>query len=228
VLPISLNQIQIGSVILFAGRYWGVTSIGEARIYVRSTKPVSNPIRPSYGRGFANMMSSIVSRRIKDILMGAIDVSVYAFDKNSSTRLRQVQDARYFDETEDNIPMVRDKSTYFYYTFAGGLENRLLQLIFSKAGYNCQLVKERENIALSADRELDFNVIPDDEKNFKDLLEGNWNVFEQFSSTGPFYKLLSNPLKRKEIMSQIDSDTIIHNVIRIRGSDITSIPERLF
>jgi len=227
-LPVNLNQVQIGSKMLFAGRYWEVISIGETRISVRSTLPSSNSIRPSYGRGFVNMMSSIVSKRIKDILQDTIDLSAFFLDEDSERHLRQLKDGQYFSETNDCIFMARNKSTFIYYTFAGTLENRLLQIIFSKTGYDCKLLKNSEGIAIHAESELDFNIIPNDKNALTDILSKEWAAFEPYISAGPFYKLLPAFLKRKEVLSQIDGESIIANLLKIRSFDIVKVPKILF
>jgi hypothetical protein len=218
----------LGAVILFAGRYWEITSVGEARITVRLTNPVSSPIRPSYGKGGGNYMSSIVAQKIKTVLSGRANLSDFRLDRATENRLRDIQGRIPSESFEGCIFQTRHASKHFYYTFAGGVENRIFQLIFSKFGHSIQLMRNAEGIAIYSDEPLDFSLIPDDEDQIKKIIHDLWQSFVPLVNAGPFFNLLPVSLKRKEVLSQIDYGNTISNVIVKRNKTIIPISGSLF
>ncbi len=227
-LPLPVTQLRLGAVILFAGRYWEITSVGEARITVRLTNPVSSPIRPSYGKGGGNYMSSIIAQKIKTVLSGRANLSYFRLDRAAENRLRDLQVKILSEHFEGCIFQARSASNYFYYTFAGGVENMILQLLFSKFGYECRLIKNTEGIAVCSDDLLDFSQISNDENEIKEIIHKHWQSFLLLSSTGPFFNFLPVSLRRKEILSQIDYGDTISNVIVIRNKNVIPNSGRLF
>ncbi|MBU1209136.1 MAG: DEAD/DEAH box helicase [Proteobacteria bacterium] len=227
-LPLPVAQIRLGTVILFAGRYWEITSVGEARISVRLTSPVSSPIRPSYGKGGGNYMSSIVAQKIKTVLSGGASLSYFRLDRATENRLRDLQVRITSESYEGCIFQTRHASKYFYYTFAGGVENRILQLLFSRFGHSCQLMRNAEGIAIYSDEPLDFCLIPDDDVRIKEIIHDHWQSFLPLASTGSFFNLLPISLKGKEVLSQIDYEGTVSNVIVMRNRTVICISGRLF
>jgi len=227
-LPLPVAQLRLGAVILFAGRYWEITSLGEARITVRLTKPVPFPIRPSYGKGGGNYISSIVAQKIKTVLSGRADLSNFKLDRATQTRSNDLQDRIHPESSQGCIFRARSASKYSYYTFAGGIENRILQLLFLKFGYSCQLMRNAEGIAVYSDEPLDFSLIPNDENKIKEIIHDHWQSFLPLVNTGPFFSLLPVSLRRNEVLSQIDYGHTISNVIEMRNKSIISIPQKLF
>ena len=66
-LPIPLLQVRLGQTILFAGRYWEITSVSSDSIRVRPGQPVSNPIRPRWGgRGVFGVNSLLASSSLSE------------------------------------------------------------------------------------------------------------------------------------------------------------------
>jgi ATP-dependent Lhr-like helicase len=227
-LPLPVAQLRLGAVMVFAGRYWEITSVGEGRITVRLTNPVPFPVRPSYGKGGGNYMSSTIARRIKAVISGESNLSNFRFGRATENRLRTLHLGIPSEHFEEYIFQVRSTPKYFYYTFAGGLENRVLQTHFSKLGYQCQLMKNTEGIALSCGEPLDFSLIPDDEKEIKQVIHDHWQSFSQLASKGPFFNLLPVSLRRKEVLSQIDYGNVRSNVVEIRNRSVVPIPGKLF
>lgn len=227
-LPLPGVQLQLGAVILFAGRYWKITSVGEARITVGLTSPVSSPIRPSYGKGGGNYMSSIVAQKIKMVLSRKADLLGFNLDRATQSCLNDLQDKINPESFQECIFQVRMASKYFYYTFAGGVENKILQLLFSKLGYECQLMRNAEGIAIYSDEPLDFSLIPDYEYQIKEIIHDFWQSFLPLVSTGPFFNLLHISLKKKEVLSQIDYEGIVSNVVVMRNRPVMPISGRLF
>lgn len=227
-LPLPIGQLRLGAVILFAGRYWEVTAVGESRISVRSTKPVHSPIRPSYGRRGGNFMSSVIAQRIKAFISGRANSLNFRLDMASENHLRELHARIPSEYYEGYIFQSRSASKYLYYTFAGGLENMILQLLFSKLGYDCQLMKNTEGIAVCSSESLDFGVIPDNEDEIKDTIRDRWQSFLQLTSTGPFFNLLPVALRRKEILSQILYGRTLSNVIAMRNREVIITSDGLF
>ncbi|MDI6734797.1 MAG: hypothetical protein QME42_01165 [bacterium] len=227
-LPLPVAQLRLGAVILFAGRYWEITSVGEVRITVRLTNPVSFPIRPSYGKGGGNYLSSIVAQKIKEVLTGRENLSNFMLDIGTENRLRNLQVRIPSESYEECIFQTKHTSKYFYYTFAGGVENRVLHVLFSEFGHSCQLMRDTEGIAIYSDEPLDFSRIPNDENEIKEIIHHHWQSFLPLVRVSPFFNLLPISLRRKEVLSQIDYGGTISKVIDMRNRSVISISDRLF
>lgn len=227
-LPLRIPQVQLGAVILFAGRYWQIISVGEARINVRLASPVPSPIRPSYGKGGRNYMSSIVAEKIKTVTSGQENLSGFRLDRVTESRLRDLQVRIPAEHSEGRIFQVRSTSQYFYYTFAGGVENMILKLLFSQLGYDCQFVRRTQGIAVCSREPLDLAQIPDDENDIKKIIYDHWQSFLPLASAGPFFNLLPILLRRKEVLSQIDYGGTLSNVIVMRNKSVIPISCKLF
>lgn len=227
-LPLKVTQLRLGAVILFAGHYWEITSVGEFRITVRLTNPVSSPIHPSYGKVGGNYMSSIVAQKIKTVLSGRANLLDFKLDKVIENRLRALQLRIPSESFEGCILQTRHASKHFYYNFAGGLENRIFQILFSKYGHSCQLMSNAEGIVIYSDDPLDFSLIPDDNVQIKEIIRDYWNSFLPSVSVGPFFDLLPLSLRKKEVLSQIDYGCTISNIIDMRNRSVISISDKLF
>ena len=120
------------------------------------------------------------------------------------------------------------RARWFIYFFAGGVENIILQLLFSKLGYECQLMRNAKGIALYSDEPLDFSLIPNDANKIKEIIHGHWQSFLPSVSVGPFFNLLPISLKRKEVLSQVDYGDTISNAIVMRNTSVIPISGRPF
>ena len=205
--------------------------MGENRVVVRLAKPISSPIRPMYGRGGGNYASSLVARRIKAILFKTVSFAD-GLDTASENCLIQVLARTPSLPTERHILEYRNPSKsghdYCYYTFAGGLENAILQVIFSTQGYECQLMKNAEGISIHSCEPLDFGLIPDDEKAVVDMVGNHWHRLQSLVAVGPFYRLLLSRLKKEEVLSQVLYGCTIRNVLALKGTSVVRISGRLF
>jgi len=175
-----------------------------------------------------NYISSIVAQKIKTVLSGRADLSDFRLDRAAQTRLNDLQGRIHPESSQGCIFRARSASKYSYYTFAGGIENRILQLLFLKFGYSCQLMRNAEGIAVYSDEPLDFSLIPNDENKIKEIIHDHWQSFLPLVNTGPFFSLLPVSLRRNEVLSQIDYGHTISNVIEMRNKSIISIPQKLF
>lgn len=229
-LRLPASQVQLGATMLYAGRFWKIVSVGDRRVTVRPTTPCHSPIRPRYGSRRGSFMSSLVAQRIKSMLFGR-EITSGLDDASTDQMARLVsrippslgggEILQYRHPTETGY-------NYYYYTFAGGLESFVLQLVFSNNGYECQLMRNAEGIALHASVPLDFNVIPDNEDSILEAVRDHWQRFRSLVNVGPFYELLPTALKRKEILSQVLYGPTVANVMSLRKAKVVTIPAQLF
>ena len=230
-LPIQSNQIKLGAVILYAGRFWEIRSLAGNSITVKLTKPVGSPIRPSYGGRSGNQTSSIVAQRIKTILANK-NSSLTGLDSSSTETVKElfsIVPSRL--DPNDILYYVQTNKTglqYTYYTFAGGVENLFLQIIFTMRGFECQLSKGAEAVALNAREVLDFSIIPDNKHEVTTIIQEHWHGFQALARFGPFYELLPPLLKRKEVLSQVMYGKTVDNIVNLHKSRLVKISARLF
>ena len=175
-------------------------------------------------------MSSIVAQKIKTVLSGRANLLDFSLDRATENRLKTLRVRIPSESFEGCILQTRHASKHFYYNFAGGLENRILQILFSKFGYSCQLMSNAEGIAIYSDDPLDFSLIPDDNVQIKEIIRyhDHWNSFLPSARVGPFFGLLPPSLRKKEVLSQIDYGCTISNIIDMRNRRVISISDKLF
>lgn len=229
-LPLPGNQVQLGATILYAGRFWKIVSVGDNRVTVRVTTPCNSPVRPRYGGMSGTSMSRLVAQRIKSLLFERKVID--ELDAVSIDRMAGLVSKIPADLCGEEILEYRHPTEagceYYYHTFAGGLENFVLQLVFSNNGYECQLMRNAAGIAIHSNMPLDFDVIPDSENSILEVVHGDWQRFRSLVTVGPFYELLPTALKRKEILSQVLYGSTVANVTRIKEAEVVTIPARLF
>ncbi len=230
-LPIASNQARIGSEILYAGRYWRITSIGDRRLSVTPVSSSSSPIRPSYRGSSTPPMSSIVARRIHDTLLGK-SLSIKGLDKLSSQHLSEIM-----NNVPKNIPensifeWVRrreDDIIYYYYTFAGSLENIIICLLLSEQGYDCKPLRGSEGLIIQSREKLDPELISQDTDTIRQVVENHWKSFSSNVVTGPFAELLPNNLLKKEILSQVLDGSILSRVSAFHSVSVVDIRKPLW
>jgi ATP-dependent Lhr-like helicase len=206
ILPLSSGKIRIGTVILYAGRFWKVTAVGDNSATVSSTSPVSSPVRPMYGGTGGSYMSSLVTQKMKTILFkkeSQLD-GLDSVSKDSLTEMiARIPSSVILSDVLQFRSLSETGNKYFYYTFAGGIENAIIQTIFSIHGYECQLMKNAEGLALQSIEPLDFSLIPKEESTIIDTISNHWHRFQSRVVVGPFFNLLPIELKKKEILAQV-------------------------
>ena len=109
---------------------------------------------------------------------------------------------------------------YIYYTFAGSVENRILQLIFQALGYECHLPGRAGGIALASPQPLDFSVLPKREGELRQLLESNWRGLADWVPAGPFFELLPTGVKKKEVLSQVATEERLSHLVTFSGTKV--------
>ena len=227
-LSLPLNYIKIGSVFLFAGRYWKVISLSEIKINVILCKPVSDPILPRYSSAFNIFSNHLLSNNIKKILGEKIQTDGLNIDKNTNYRIQNINRILIQKNYSNFILFYKINNKYVYYTFSGAIENMILQIVFLSNGNNIKSVKKTQNFAIESDEALDFSCLPSDEDNLHNIISSNWKKFRSYSIVGPFFDLLPVELSKKEIVSQILFNVDFSIIIRLRKATIINISENPF
>ncbi len=230
-LPITSNQARIGSEILYAGRYWRITSIGDRHLSVTPVSSSSSPIRPAYRGSSTPPISSLVANRIRDTLLGKSLISK-GLDKLSSQHLSEIINNVPNGASDNSIfewkRRHEDDIDYYYYTFAGGLENIILCLLLSEHGYDCRPAKGSEGLIIQSRERLDKELIPLDTESIRQIVEKNWKIFSSAVFTGPFAELLPNSLLKKEILSQVLYGSILSHVSAFHNASVVDIQKPLW
>jgi hypothetical protein len=184
-----------------------------------------------YGGAGGNYTSSLVAQKMKTTLFKK-ESHVDGLDSASEHYLAGLMSKIPSGATPGDIlqfgSISETSCKYFYYTFAGGIENAIMQAIFSIHGYECQLTKNAEGIAFHSSEPLDFSIIPDNENAVTDVISNHWNHFRSQVIVGPFFNLLPVELRKKEILSQVLYGAALPNVIAFRNANIAQIFSRLF
>lgn len=218
-------QLQIGSVFLFMGRFWEVISIRKGRINVRPTNPVPFPITPSYGNSGWNFMSSLVAGKIKNLLTEKEIILKINADEITQNHLKKFGLKTRSALSERSIVQTPNSPWLVYFTFAGSIENQIIQILFSRMGYPCHLLRNLEGIGIVSEKPLNFKAIPGDQEQIEKIIQENWESFIDFVDKGHFFPLLPSSLKRKEIVSQIIDPERLSKISKFRDAEIIQEPE---
>jgi hypothetical protein len=223
ILPLSSGKIRIGTVILYAGRFWKVTAVGDNSATVSSTSPVSSPVRPMYGATGSSYTSSLVTQRMKTILFkeeSQFD-GLDSVSKDCITgMMARIPSSASLNDILKFRSLSENGNKQFYYTFAGGIENAIIQFIFSIHGYECQLMKNAEGLALQSIEPLDFSLIPKEESTIIDTISNHWQRFQSRVVVSPFFNLLPIELKKKEILSQVFYGATVSGVTALSNVNV--------
>jgi len=224
-LPIALNQTRLGADILYAGRYWRITSVADGWLAVRPVRNSSSPIRPSYRSVRGPIMTGLVAGRVREILLGKVNVR-HGLDRTSVEHLSAIM-ARTPKGATDNCIVEWQKRhgddvDYYYYTFAGGLENAILSLLMSLQGYDCRPVRGSEGSIIRSSERLDLSMIPEKAESVRQSIEDNWRAFSSLMGMGPLADLLPSNLAKKEVLSQVVYGSTISRVCGMLKSPIVS------
>jgi len=219
-LPIPLLQVRLGQTILFAGRYWEITSVSSDSIRVRLGQPVSNPIRPRWGGRGAFGLNNLLASRIKETLVKREPFLEFNIDLTARRQLLQIYDGVPHEAKAAHIFAELRGGEYVYYTFAGSIENRILQLTFQASGYECRLARRADGIALVSPQPLDFSALPTREEELRKLLESNWRSLADRIPAGPFFELLPTRVKKKQVLSQVAMEERLSHLLTFSGAKI--------
>ncbi len=224
-LPIASNQVQLGADILYAGRYWRIVSVADGRLSVQPVPHSSSPIRPRYRSVGGPVMSWLVAGKIREILLGKVDVS-RGLDNTAAQHLAEVLARVPRDAPENCIVEWRrrhgDDVDYYYYTFAGGLENAILSVLLLAQGRDCRPVRGSEGLIVQSGERLDLGLIPESAEAVRQSVEDGWRAFSSLVNTGPFVDLLPPKLAKKEVLSQVLYGSTVLRVCAMNNAPMVS------
>ena len=222
-LPLRPNDIRHGNVILFAGRFWQIVGISDRGLTVKLVPPVSNAARPAWSSKGSFATSATLSRGMRDVLLGQPPLTHHEFDAESSRRLAALYD-RSAGLARAGHPVFYERAgpKHVYYTFAGALQNQLLQLLFDQNGTPCQPAARAEGIALISEELLDFDSIPNDGDAVISTAAAHWRRFGGWITSGPFFDHLPPTLKRDETMAQVATPEVLEGVTALSAASVVA------
>lgn len=227
-LPLRRDQMRHGNVILFAGRFWQIASITDQGLSVVLTRPVPNPILPVWGSKGSFSISAVLAKGMRDVLINKPTLDRHELD----AECRQVLKTLY--ERASNVPRRLDMvwhemlgDNHIYYTFAGALENRVLELLFEERGMPCRAVAGAEGIALTSRKELHFNLLPDTAEAVITTIVANWRNLASWITVGAFFELLPVDIRRDEVTARVASESLMSTVRLYCGAPEVSVRLKL-
>ena len=228
-LPLRPNQIRLGNVILFAGRFWKISNISERGLTVDIVPAVSKPIRPQWSSKGVFTISSLLAHGMRELLLSQPKLKNHQFDENSYLRLENLY-GRIPDvhKIKDAIWYEILGEKFVYYTFAGAMENNILQVLFDENDIYCNPMPKAEGIALIANQPLDFNNLPSNSGEIISIINKRWRHFTSWIHVGPFFEYLPPNLKKSETISQVTIPEVINNIKNFQGMPLEQVDLHLF
>lgn len=224
-LPISLMQVRMGQTMLYAGRYWKIISISGNSITVRPGQAVSNPVRPKWGGWGVFGVGRLLASRMKEAVIKRGPFSQFEIDAAARRRLSHMYGEPVGAQATQVVLKELRGDQHIYYTFAGSIENRVLQLCLDAVGYECHLAQRAGGIALTSRHPLDFSRLPSRKKDLREAIEISWRSVEDSVSVGPFFHVLPARLKKKEVLSQIVTEERLSYLLSF--AEVTVLPAEL-
>jgi ATP-dependent Lhr-like helicase len=211
---INLIRVKAGETLRFAGKSWLIRKVskeGFSLIPSSSDRETTYFIYPSAGI----RTDAFVTNRIWNLL----HAKEYAGDIYEP-KLRNIIDASRAQMqsicSADQIPYVKSRDGYKYYTFAGHLANRAIGLIAQKPGY------QTDDISVSTLTPIEWANIP---KNPIDYHTVYSDLFESGSEQTIYQRMLPLDLQTKEYLQGWLKDRMISQVLaRLSGSESKAVP----
>jgi len=221
-VPLPGLSVRLGSVILYAGRYWRITSISGGRVNVKVSDPVPDPVRPMWSSRGLFSTSVTLARGMRQTLVSPPDLSTYDLDESSRHRMEALF-LRVPSDTEPEAVWHEQLSGHHvYYTFAGTVVNLALQLLCQSAGYDCQLARNASGIAIVSPAPLNFGAMPQETQVFEALFRHHWQQFADATQRGPYANLVPFALRRREVLSQVMTDDVLQELNALGRCPIVS------
>ena len=117
---------------------------------------------------------------------------------------------------------------FVYYTFAGAVENNILQILFEEKDIHCDTFSKAEGVSLIADEPLDFSCLPSDSGEIADNISRRWRHFTSWTYSGPYYEYLPPKLKKSETISQVAIPAVIDKIKNFQNKPLGQVNLRLF
>jgi ATP-dependent Lhr-like helicase len=228
-LPLRTNQIKHGNVVLYSGRYWQIVSISDESLGVRSVKPVSDPIRPSWGSRGLFKTSLMLAQGIRDTLINKPSFEGHFVDERCKTILNSLYEkASQIQNTDENVWLEKIDGNYIYYTFAGTLVNKILELFFNKNDHLCQAMPNADGIALLSSNRLNFELLPKNRDEIISFVNSQWQLLSRQTDVGPFFNYLPSVLKKEEILSRVINPSSIDNISQFSDASVLNVNLNIF
>jgi ATP-dependent Lhr-like helicase len=224
-LPLPGHSVRLGSIILYAGRYWRITSISGGRINVKVSDPVSDPVRPMWSSRGLFSTSATLAYGMYQTLISPPDLGTYDLDESSRHRVEALFQRVPSDTEPRAVWYEQQPGRHIYYTFAGTVVNLALQLLFQSAGYDCQLARNASGIAIVSSVPLNFGAVSQEPEVLEALFQRHWQQFADVTQRGPYGNLVPFALRRREVLSQVMTDDVLQELIDL--GDRLVVPAQL-
>lgn len=224
-LPLPGNSVRLGAVILYAGRYWRVTSISGGRVNVKVSDPVADPVRPMWSSRGLFSTSATLANGMRHTLVSPPDLGTYDLDESSRYRLETLLQCVSSYAEPGVVWHEQQPGRHIYFTFAGTIVNLALRLLFESTGYDCQLVRNASGIAIVSSTPLNFGAVPQEPRVFEALFRQHWQQFVDMTQRGPYANLVPFALRRREVISQVATDDILQELSALGSRPV--VPARL-
>jgi ATP-dependent Lhr-like helicase len=211
-LPLPGNSVRLGSIILFAGRYWRISSISGRRLNVETSDPIMDPIRPMWGRRGLFSTSLTLARGMREALCSSPDSIQFNLDESCLHRIESIFGSVPTSSQPETIWHEQHPGHHIYYTFSGTIANLALQFLFQSAGHNCQIARNASGIAIVAISPLNFGIISHEPETFETLFQQHWRAFADVIQRGPYATLLPYTLSRREVMSHVMTGEVLEEL----------------
>jgi ATP-dependent helicase Lhr and Lhr-like helicase len=220
-LPLPRNAKR-GNVLLFAGRYWRIESIGDSSILVSKTTPVDDPIVPRWGtRGLRN--SDLLTRQIQKLLRG--EAEPQGLSDSVRERVENIRREYLGCSKEWDYLYLNKGNEHIYFTFLSSVANTAIRLSAESQHALGTRVREIE-MGLVSNIPIDFSAIPKTDE-VEALVESNWRLFSATAPRGPFFSLLPSDLQKEETLSFLDY-ALLKDLHKFRNARMLAITKRLW
>jgi len=221
-VPLPGDRVRLGAVILYAGRYWRITSIFGGQVNVASTSPVAAPLRPMWSSRGVFGTSLVMARGMRRTLVSPPDLNVYDLDERSHDRMKALFNRVPADTGVETVWHERQAGCHIYYTFAGTVANLVLQVLFESKGHDCELARNTSGISIVSSDPLNLKAIPPSPQALRALIQQNWQGLASVAERGPYAPLLPFQLRRREVVAKVATDDILGEACSVRYRQVVA------
>lgn len=215
------HSVQLGSVFLFAGKFWKVVRIRDHRLFVTPTKSVPDPVLPRWG-GSGLPVSSVLSEEMKRIFLTDLDLVGKIAGSEAKRRLSAISNGFRRKVPHDCIIQEERNKRFIYYTFGGTSLNLFLKIVLSTMQPHEGLRIASDDLALISNYRLDFSLIPVQPYLIHKIIKKNWRVLRPLVSLSESFSILPTFLQQEEILSQVVDDEILARIVDFPKRQVVS------
>lgn len=188
----NLLNIQLGSIIRFAGRCWKVVKIEKLRIQVNYNDFIKDPIEIQYSSKGKYISDTLILNRIYDYL-SKMKINFDIIDKKFRTPFYNYINNLVSVFSPSHIPLIRLDDNFCYLTFGG----KLCNLVF------CQVLGINElkidQIGIVSKFPIDFSKLPLSLNDYETIIE---NLFSSSQIETIFQSILPESIQKKEFFEE--------------------------